>query len=87
MDAVQAPANLLDEYQIDEAQFGDFSLRGDELIAIEPPVKGFPAWKVTFEQGEGPRVLISANASLFLVGALRVKPVVQEVEEEPSADE
>lgn len=86
-DDLQAVANPLDKYIFFEAQIGnDLYLREDELRLIEPPVEGCPAWRITYDQGEGPITLFVANDPIHLYG----KPVAVAApldEEEPSAEE
>lgn len=79
--------NILDEYEITELQVGDYTFRGDELIRLEAPYKGRPAWMIIFDKGIGEEVLHAAGVGISFLGKKKVQPVVEEAEDEPSADE
>lgn len=79
--------NLIDDYIIEEMQVHDQLFRGDELISVEPPANEFPAWKIGFERGDGPKVLVATHVPVMFMGVKRPRPIVEEAEVEPSADE
>jgi hypothetical protein len=78
-DDVQVVADFND-YLIDEVQVGDFSLRGDELRSIEVPRKGLPAWKFSYDQGDGLKVMFAANVPIVFSGK-KIEPLKVEGEE------
>ena len=78
-DDLQAVANFND-YIIDEVQVGDFSLRGDELRGIEIPTKGMPAWRFSYDQGDGIKVMFAVNLPIVFSGK-KIEPLKIEGEE------
>ena len=71
---LQVVAEDFNGYFIDEVQVGDFMLRGDELRGIEVPRKGLPAWKFSYDQGEGTKVMFAVNVPIVFSGK-KVEPL------------
>jgi len=80
---LQALADFND-YIIDEVQVGDFGIRGDELRGIEVPRKGLPAWKFSYDQGDGIRVMFAVNVPIVFSGK-KVEPL--KIDGETAEDE
>ena len=84
MAELQVVAEDFNGYLIDDVQVGEFGIRGDELRGIEVPRKGCPAWKFSFDQGDGVKVMFATNVPIIFSGK-KIEPL--KVEGEGAEDE